>query len=326
MCMASIRWISFVLAMPEGSVFGSHAFVLSNCSHLFIQSYEMFDLLENILFAFACDSTLLAVVREPADRPDVVASVNRHSRFVSGAISCACFWIFARPRLGGEQVQDCMVTFPLMTWFIWFSYIHQPKSWYPQCNYVRFGCQLSFEAQVFFFVSHVTKEFVNWGWCVPFLQTLLCCLVTTPSSSLFQIWFLCLRITFALLLDLVCCTKFIATRGTVCIAWVAQGLSKRRLLLQLSQLIHIFCLDMLVCRMISRVLRLFLPRWKDLRKPPIVSCLAEHISLFSVEQMVIVFFSAMCKRIFLLNLAYFIRWFISLVYFPWPSPQWWPSD
>ena len=37
---------------------------------------EMFKLVENRLFAYADDSTLLAVVRKPADRPAVAASLN----------------------------------------------------------------------------------------------------------------------------------------------------------------------------------------------------------------------------------------------------------
>ena len=37
---------------------------------------EMFELLENRLHAYADDTTLLAFVRKPADRPDVAASLN----------------------------------------------------------------------------------------------------------------------------------------------------------------------------------------------------------------------------------------------------------
>ena len=37
----------------------------------------MFDQVENRLFAYADDSTLLAVVRKPADRPADAASLNR---------------------------------------------------------------------------------------------------------------------------------------------------------------------------------------------------------------------------------------------------------
>ena len=45
---------------------------------LFIQyTSEMFGPVENRLFAYADDSTLIAVVRKPADRPAVAASLNR---------------------------------------------------------------------------------------------------------------------------------------------------------------------------------------------------------------------------------------------------------
>ena len=37
---------------------------------------EMFELVENRLYAYADDFTLLAVVRKPAGRPFVVASLN----------------------------------------------------------------------------------------------------------------------------------------------------------------------------------------------------------------------------------------------------------
>ena len=38
----------------------------------------MFELVDNRLNAYADDSTLLAVVRKPADRPSVAASLNRN--------------------------------------------------------------------------------------------------------------------------------------------------------------------------------------------------------------------------------------------------------
>ena len=37
----------------------------------------MFELMEYRLYAYADDSTLLAVVRKPVDRPDVADSLNR---------------------------------------------------------------------------------------------------------------------------------------------------------------------------------------------------------------------------------------------------------
>ena len=38
---------------------------------------EMFELVDNRLFVYADDSTLQAVVRKPADRPTVAASLNK---------------------------------------------------------------------------------------------------------------------------------------------------------------------------------------------------------------------------------------------------------
>ena len=55
--------------MPQGSILGPLLYIL--CTS------EMFDLVENRLIAYADDSTLLAVILRPSDRPTVAASVNR---------------------------------------------------------------------------------------------------------------------------------------------------------------------------------------------------------------------------------------------------------
>ena len=55
--------------MPQGSVLGPLLFIL--------YTSEMFELVENRLYADADDSTLLEVVRKPVDRPTVAASLNR---------------------------------------------------------------------------------------------------------------------------------------------------------------------------------------------------------------------------------------------------------
>ena len=46
-------------------------------SSIFLYTSEMFELVENRLFAYAVDSTQLAVVRKPAYRPAVAASLIR---------------------------------------------------------------------------------------------------------------------------------------------------------------------------------------------------------------------------------------------------------
>ena len=52
-----------------GKCVGSFLFILDTS--------EMFELVENRLYGYADDSTLLSVVRKPADRPAAAASLNR---------------------------------------------------------------------------------------------------------------------------------------------------------------------------------------------------------------------------------------------------------
>ena len=66
---AASERIPIISGMLQGSVLGPLIFIL--------YTNEMFELVENRLFAYADDSTLLAVVHKPADRPAVVASHNR---------------------------------------------------------------------------------------------------------------------------------------------------------------------------------------------------------------------------------------------------------
>ena len=62
-------WIPYVSGVPQGSVLGPLLFIL--------YTREIFALAENRLYAYADDSTSLAVVRKPADRPAVANSLNR---------------------------------------------------------------------------------------------------------------------------------------------------------------------------------------------------------------------------------------------------------
>ena len=63
-------WIPVVSGARQGSVLGRLLFIL--------YTSEMFELVDNGLYAYADDSTLLAVVRKRADRPAVAASLNRN--------------------------------------------------------------------------------------------------------------------------------------------------------------------------------------------------------------------------------------------------------
>ena len=66
---AASEWIPIISGLSKGSVLGPFLFIL--------YASEMFELVKNRLFAYADDSTLLAVVRKPADRPAVATSLNR---------------------------------------------------------------------------------------------------------------------------------------------------------------------------------------------------------------------------------------------------------
>ena len=66
---AACEWIPIIAGVLQGSVLEPLLFI--------IYTSEMCELVENRLFAYADDSTLLAVVRKPADRPAVAASLNR---------------------------------------------------------------------------------------------------------------------------------------------------------------------------------------------------------------------------------------------------------
>ena len=65
---AASEWIPIIAGVPQGGMLGPLPFIL--------YTSEMFELVENRLFDYADDSTLLEVVCKPADRPSVAASLN----------------------------------------------------------------------------------------------------------------------------------------------------------------------------------------------------------------------------------------------------------
>ena len=67
---ATSEWILIVSGVSQRSVLGPLLFIL--CIG------EMFEMVENKLYAYANNSILLAVVRMQADRPAVVPSINRN--------------------------------------------------------------------------------------------------------------------------------------------------------------------------------------------------------------------------------------------------------
>ena len=58
------EWIPIASGMPQGSTW-SRLFILYTCN--------MYDLVDNRLSAYVVDSTRLAIVRKPYDRPTVAA-------------------------------------------------------------------------------------------------------------------------------------------------------------------------------------------------------------------------------------------------------------
>ena len=77
---AASEWIPIISGMPQGSVLGPPLFI--------IYTSKMSEIVENRLFAYADDSTLLAADRRPADRPAVAGSLTgTWTGFRSGAIT-----------------------------------------------------------------------------------------------------------------------------------------------------------------------------------------------------------------------------------------------
>ena len=85
---AASEQIPIISGMPQGTVLGPLLFIL--------YTIEMFELVDNRLFAYADDSRLLTVVFKPADRPAVAASPGTFLRFRSGAITCAWYCILVK--------------------------------------------------------------------------------------------------------------------------------------------------------------------------------------------------------------------------------------
>ena len=65
----SSKLVKVVSGVPQGSVFGKQLFLL--------YSAELFSIVENKLYGYADDSTLVAVVPSPGERVAVSEFVNR---------------------------------------------------------------------------------------------------------------------------------------------------------------------------------------------------------------------------------------------------------
>ena len=69
------KLVNVVSRVPQGGVLGPHLFLL--------YTSELFSVVENKLYGYADDSTLVAVVRSPGERVAVLGSMNRHINMVS---------------------------------------------------------------------------------------------------------------------------------------------------------------------------------------------------------------------------------------------------
>ena len=101
------EWIPIISGVPQGSVLGPLLFIL--------YTSEMFELVENRPFSYADDFTLLAVIRKPADRPAVAASLNRDLARIQE-------WCKIITKLRHLSLVDPgLLALPMVTWScLWF--------------------------------------------------------------------------------------------------------------------------------------------------------------------------------------------------------------
>ena len=94
------EWILIASDVPQGSVLGPLLFIL------YIS--EMFELVKNRLYAYADDSTLVAVVHKPVDTGTWLG-------FRSGANTGAWYWILTKPSLCWLVNPELWII-PVVTW------------------------------------------------------------------------------------------------------------------------------------------------------------------------------------------------------------------
>ena len=77
---------------------------------------EMFELVETRLFSYADDSTLLAAVHKPADRPAVAASLNRDLVRIQEWCNHWCMILNSKKTNALVVSRSRIVSPPMVTW------------------------------------------------------------------------------------------------------------------------------------------------------------------------------------------------------------------
>ena len=116
----------------------------------------MFDLVENRLFAYADDSTLLAVIRRPSDRPTVAASVNRDLARIHEWFGHWCMLL--NPKKSKALVVSRSRTVYLPHGDLGLAIVPILSSPSLDILGVRFDCKLTFESHVRGVVSRVSQR------------------------------------------------------------------------------------------------------------------------------------------------------------------------
>ena len=146
----SFLWTPIVSDMPQGSLLVSLLFIL--------YTSEMFELVENRPYAYADDTTLLAVVCKPADRCAVAASLNSDLARIQEWCNHWC--TILNPNKATALVVSRSKTVNSPHVYLVLSGVSICTSPYLYILGVKFDSRLTFEDHVHGIVSHVSQRIV----------------------------------------------------------------------------------------------------------------------------------------------------------------------
>ena len=182
---SEVRWIEVVAVgqtLRSISIQAAQKNFLLGPLLFILYTSEMSELLMKIrLYAYADDSTLLAVVRKPADRPAVAASLNKGLARIQEWCNHWCMILNPSKTKALVISRSRTVNPPMVTWScLGFSFALVPTS-------IFFAWCLtgSISKTMWPVLSLVSlKELIFWGWWSVSLWTPLCCFV--PNTHLFS--------------------------------------------------------------------------------------------------------------------------------------------